>query len=85
MEKEFTIGIDDLLAKVTLEERLYRHRCVEAWSMTVPWSGFPMRDLVEPSPSRSLPQNMCAWRPSKIRRLRRASGNSGIPGPMSKG
>jgi sulfoxide reductase catalytic subunit YedY len=30
-----------------LEERLYRHRCVEAWSMTVPWTGFPLASLVE--------------------------------------
>ena len=35
------------LKKVKLEERLYRHRCVEAWSMTVPWAGFPMKRLVE--------------------------------------
>ena len=41
------IGIDDLLAKVQLEERVYRHRCVETWSMIVPWSGFPVRSLVE--------------------------------------
>lgn len=47
VEKPFTIGIDDLIRKMTLEERLYRHRCVEAWSMTAPWSGFAMRDLVE--------------------------------------
>ena len=40
------LGIDDLLKKVQLEERLYRHRCVEAWSMAVPWTGFPMKDLV---------------------------------------
>ena len=46
VEKPFTISIDDLLSKMTLEERLYRHRCVEAWSMTVPWSGFPLRNLV---------------------------------------
>ena len=46
VEKPFTIGFDDLLKKVALEERLYRHRCVEAWSMTVPWSGFPLADLV---------------------------------------
>jgi len=46
VEKPFTISIDDLIAKMSLEERLYRHRCVEAWSMTIPWSGFPMRDLV---------------------------------------
>ena len=47
VEKEQEIGIDDLLKKVTLEERLYRHRCVEAWSMAVPWSGFPMAQLVD--------------------------------------
>ncbi len=47
VDKEQTIGIDDLLKKVELEERLYRHRCVEAWSMTVPWSGFPLKALVE--------------------------------------
>ncbi len=46
VEKPFTITIDDLIAKMSLEERLYRHRCVEAWSMTIPWSGFPMRDFV---------------------------------------
>lgn len=42
-----TLGIDDLLAKMPLEERLYRHRCVEAWSMSVPWSGFSLADLVK--------------------------------------
>ena len=47
VEKEITIGIDDLIRRMTLEERLYRHRCVEAWSMTVPWSGFPMKALVD--------------------------------------
>ncbi len=47
VEKPMEIGIDDLLAKVQLEERIYRHRCVEAWSMTVPWSGFAMKALVE--------------------------------------
>lgn len=47
VDKPFVIGIDDLLKKVTLEERIYRHRCVEAWSMVVPWSGFPLKKLVE--------------------------------------
>ncbi len=47
VEKPFKISIDDLVRKMTLEERLYRLRCVEAWSMTVPWSGFPMKDLVD--------------------------------------
>ena len=47
VEKPMTIGIDELLAKMPLEERLYRHRCVEAWSMAVPWSGFAMKALVD--------------------------------------
>ena len=46
VEKPLTVDIDDLLRKMPLEERLYRHRCVEAWSMAVPWSGFPMAAFV---------------------------------------
>jgi sulfoxide reductase catalytic subunit YedY len=42
----FEIDVDDLLKKVSLEERIYRHRCVEAWSMVVPWTGFPLAELV---------------------------------------
>jgi sulfoxide reductase catalytic subunit YedY len=47
VEKEKTVAIDDLIRAMPLEERLYRHRCVEAWSMAVPWSGFPLAKLVE--------------------------------------
>jgi methionine sulfoxide reductase catalytic subunit len=47
VEKPLTLDIDDLLKRVTLEERLYRHRCVEAWSMAVPWTGFPLKNLVD--------------------------------------
>ena len=47
VEKPFEIGVDDLIRKVGIEERLYRLRCVEAWSMTIPWSGFQMSKLVE--------------------------------------
>ena len=46
VESPRTLAIDDLLARMPLEERVYRHRCVEAWSMVVPWSGFPFRELV---------------------------------------
>ncbi|WP_417686347.1 protein-methionine-sulfoxide reductase catalytic subunit MsrP [Roseibium sp.] len=42
-----TLDIDALLAKMPLEERLYRFRCVEAWSMAVPWSGFALSELVK--------------------------------------
>ncbi len=45
--KPMQIGIDDLMKKMPLEERLYRHRCVETWSMAVPWSGFALKELVK--------------------------------------
>jgi sulfoxide reductase catalytic subunit YedY len=47
VEKPQEVGIDDLIRKMPVEERLYRHRCVEAWSMAIAWSGFPMAKLVE--------------------------------------
>lgn len=46
VEEPFEIGMEDLLAKIPSEERVYRHRCVEAWSMVVPWIGFPLSKLV---------------------------------------
>jgi sulfoxide reductase catalytic subunit YedY len=46
VEREFSIDIDTLIRRMPLEERLYRHRCVEGWSMTVPWTGFPLAALV---------------------------------------
>ena len=47
VEKPVEIGIDDLIRKMTLEERTYRHRCVEAWSMAIAWTGFPFRKLID--------------------------------------
>ena len=41
-----TIDWDDLLKQLPIEERVYRHRCVEAWSMIVPWIGFPLSSLI---------------------------------------
>ena len=41
------IGLEDLLARMPVQERIYRHRCVEAWSMVVPWIGFPLAELVK--------------------------------------
>ena len=41
-----TWDLDDLLKGFTIEDRIYRMRCVEGWSMVVPWHGFPMADLV---------------------------------------
>ena len=47
VEKEINIDFDSLLRRVQLEERVYRFRCVEAWSMIVPWSGFSLRSLLD--------------------------------------
>ena len=45
--KPATYNLEDFLKPHALEERIYRHRCVEAWSMVIPWLGFPMADLVK--------------------------------------
>jgi methionine sulfoxide reductase catalytic subunit len=47
VESERVVDADDLIKAMPLEERLYRHRCVEAWSFAVPWAGFPMKALVD--------------------------------------
>ena len=54
VKKSADYQLEDFVKPHKLEERIYRHRCVEAWSMVVPWMGFPMADLikrVEPLPS----------------------------------
>ncbi len=42
-----TFGIDDILKLAPLEERIYRMRCVEGWSMVIPWVGFPLANLLK--------------------------------------
>lgn len=51
--KPLTLDLDDLLRRMPMEERLYRHRCVEAWSMAVPWTGFRLKALVDLAQPRS--------------------------------
>ena len=45
--KPQTLDIDQLMKLAPMEERIYRLRCVEAWSMVVPWLGFPLADLIK--------------------------------------
>ena len=47
VEKSFSINLEDLLKNITIEDRVYRLRCVEAWSMVIPWQGFPLSKLIE--------------------------------------
>lgn len=46
-EKPGKLALEDLLRPHPLEERIYRLRCVEAWSMVIPWIGFPLGDLLK--------------------------------------
>ncbi|QIE46009.1 protein-methionine-sulfoxide reductase catalytic subunit MsrP [Pseudohalocynthiibacter aestuariivivens] len=47
VERPGNYAFEDIMAKMTVEDRLYRFRCVEAWSMVIPWNGFELRDLLE--------------------------------------
>jgi len=46
-DKPGTYTIEDLLKPVSIEERIYRFRCVEGWSMVIPWMGFPLAELIK--------------------------------------
>ena len=68
--KPQTFALEDILKPVTLEERIYRLRCVEAWSMVIPWIGFPLSDLikrVEPLGSAKYVAFETLHRPSEMR------------------
>ena len=45
--KKGPMTLEDALKGVTLEDRIYRHRCVEAWSMVIPWVGFSLGDFIK--------------------------------------
>ena len=64
------IGIEDLLADIDLEERIYRLRCVEAWSMVIPWIGFPMKKVIErfePTGNAKYVEFQTLYRPDEMR------------------
>jgi len=64
---------DDLVQRFPLEERLYRMRCVEAWSMAVPWTGFPISALikeVDPKPEARFIRMVTAYRPGQMPGIR---------------
>ncbi len=46
VERELELDAQELIRRMPLEERIYRFRCVEAWAAVVPWTGFPLRELV---------------------------------------
>jgi sulfoxide reductase catalytic subunit YedY len=61
--------LEDILKPHALEERVYRHRCVEGWSIVVPWIGFPLADLLkrfEPSGSAAFVELVTVLRPEEM-------------------
>jgi len=68
VKKPRTVGIEELL-KLPLEERVYRLRCVEAWSMVIPWVGFEFRELaklVEPTGNAKFVEFVTAYQPETM-------------------
>ena len=47
VKKPQTYALDDLIKGLTIEDRIYRMRCVEGWSMVIPWQGFQLSELIK--------------------------------------
>ena len=61
--------VEDLIKPIQLEERIYRHRCVEAWSMVIPWVGVPLAEVVkraEPTPKAAFVEFTTLLRPAEM-------------------
>lgn len=66
-------GVEDLLKKMSLQERIYRMRCVEGWSMVIPWVGFALGDLIreaEPTGKAKFVEFVTAYQPDNMPGLR---------------
>lgn len=75
-------ALEDLLARVQLQERIYRLRCVEAWSMVIPWIGFSLADLIkqlEPTSDAKFVSFVSVERPSEMPGQRSAFSNIDWP------
>ena len=67
-------ALEDFLKPHTIEDRVYRLRCVEAWSMVIPWRGIPLADVLkraEPDPSARFVEFTTVLRPSEMPGQRR--------------
>lgn len=70
VSKPKTFGIEDLLSMFPQEDRIYRLRCVEAWSMVIPWNGFPLASLlkaVEPTSKAKYVRFETVYRPEEMK------------------
>ena len=84
VNKPKTYGMEDLLKKFTQEERIYRLRCVEAWSMVIPWTGFSLASLlkeVEPTSDAKYVRFETVYRPEEMP----GQGSPFYPWPYQEG
>ena len=84
VKKPADYQIEDFLKPHKLEDRTYRHRCVEAWSMVIPWQGIPMADVInrfEPLPGAKFVQFQTLLDPSRMPGQQRAV----LPWPYTEG
>lgn len=69
VKKPLTLNIDDILHYRPMESRVYRHRCVEAWSMVIPWDGYPLSEFIKfcnPLPSAKYVQFLSDLNPKQM-------------------
>ena len=79
-----TYDLDQIVSTFPLEERAYRHRCVETWAMCVPWTGFALRDLIaaaDPLPTAKYVRFETFMRPAEARQQL----DSNYPWPYQEG
>ena len=78
--KPGTYTLEDILKPHPLEERVYRMRCVEGWSMVIPWDGFPLANLLkrfEPSSKAKFVEFTTVDRPQEMPGMRQAACSTG--------
>ena len=88
VKKAKTYDIDDIMKLSPLEERVYRLRCVEAWSMVIPWIGFPLSALiksVEPTNNAKFIQFVTLQDPKRMPGQQPDCSAAFSNGPTSKG
>ena len=90
VDKPRTINLEDLLKDITIEDRVYRLRCVEGWSMVIPWQGFSLKKLIqkiEPLSSAKYIQFETVYRPEEMSGQRKLFNQYGglLPWPYVEG
>jgi len=88
VNKPKTFDIDDLIKLAPQEERVYRHRCVEGWSMVIPWAGFPLASLlsiVEPLSTASYVAFQTLYDPKRFPAQKGGIFGSGLAWPYVEG